>query len=423
MTLGRPRTFASVDIYVDILTASQLRHIYTALNAALAARHADVWPSTIATNMQAQVVPGLQPRLVLVPLERLGAAQGSSGASVLIGYFMDDSGTYLPSKPLVIKLDQREKLESELANSRSWPRHPFDDNSRFAHPFWLQTLRQKADSAAVLVAPFASEGALNLQQAGWHLRLNDLWQLLTAKTEPSAVRVHRYFSGLYELMYQVHRDGHVKCSTRQVTYKEEYGRYLRGLEDPAAPIPKALFGHESVTRLFGEEWPNPGVVIRKVLHLSKFSACCGPVHGDLHPKNVVIDRNLRVNVIDYGWASRSSHIIKDYVLMEANLRAITLSSHTDFGTVRALADCFTPSSSGILATGPIGFREATIRSCLWKQVLQHRLVNDWEREYVIPLFLVTYGLLKHMDNARNQVSLLLTVLSLARHVDLWLSAA
>jgi hypothetical protein len=360
---------------------------------------------------------------VLVPLERLGAAQGFSGASVLIGYFMDDSRTYLPSKPLVIKLDRFEKLENELANSRSWPRHPFEDNSRFAHPFWLQAMRPKAGSAAVLVAPFASEGALNLEQAGWRLRLNDLWQLLTANTEPSATRINRHLSDLYELMYQVHRDGHVKCGTREVTYREEYGKYLRGLDDPVAPIPRALFGNESLTRLFGEEWPNPGAVVRRVLDLPEFSACCGPVHGDLHPKNVVVDRNLRVNVIDYGWASRSGHIIKDYVLMEANLRAVTLSSHADFGLVRALADCITPSIPEILATGPVGFREATIRSCLWKQVLQNRLVSDWEREYVIPLFLVTYGLLKHMDDARNQISLLLTVLSLARHVDLRLSAA
>ncbi len=419
--LARPRTFGLDDIYVDILTRSQLRHIHTALNAALAARRADLWPSTVAAAGQGpnsgSVVAGLQSRLVLVPLERLGAAQGFSGASVLIGYFMDDSRTYLPSKPLVIKLDQREKLEHELANSRSWPRHPFDDNSRFAHPFWLQALRAEADSAAVLIAPFASEGALNLRQAGWHLRLNDLWQMLTAKAEPPTAKIGRHFRDLYELMYQVHRDGHVRCSSRRVTYKDEYGKYLRGLEDPMALIPKALFGHESVTRLLGEEWPNPGIVVRKVLDLTEFSACCGPVHGDLHPKNVVVDRSLRVNVIDYGWASRSGHIIKDYVLMEANLRAITLSSVVDYKLVRALADCLTPSAPEILATGPIGFRESTIRSCLWKQVLQHRLVSDWDREYIIPLFLVMFGLLKHMDDARNQSSLLLTVLSLARHVD------
>lgn len=422
MKSNRPRTLASsVDIYVDILTASKLRLIHTALNTALTARRAEIWPSTAAGDLEDpnafQVVPGLQPRLVLVPLERLGAVQGASGASVLIGYFMDDSKTYLPSKPLVIKLGRRNKLENELANSRSWPRHPFENNSRFAHPFWLETVRQNTDSTAVLVAPFASEGALSMQQAGWHLRLNDLWQLLTANTEPRAAKVNRHLGDLYDLMYQVHRDGHLRCSTQLVTYRQEYRKYLRGLEDPAAAIPGALFGHESVTRLFGEEWPNPGVVIRKILDLPEFSACCGPVHGDLHPKNVVIDRNLRVNVIDYGWASRSGHIIKDYVLMEANLRAITLSSHADFGLVRALADSLTPSIPEVLATGPIGVREAIIRSVLWKQILQHRLVIDWDREYLIPLLLVTYGLLKHMDDARNQISLLLTVLSLARHVD------
>jgi hypothetical protein len=363
------------------------------------------------------VVAGLQPKLVLVPLERLGAAQGASGASVLIGYFMDDSGTYLPSKPLVIKLDRKQKLAQELANARSWPRHPFEDNSRFAHPFWLQSVNDADASPAILVAPFASEGALNLRQAGWQLRLNDLWLLLSAQSDLSTSKVGRHLRDLYDLMYQVHRDGHVRCALRVMSYRQEYGPYLRGLEVAEAPIPLALFGHESVTRLFGEEWPNPGMVVRRILDLPSFNACAGPVHGDLHPKNVVIDRNQRVNVIDYGWASPSGHIIKDYVLMEANLRAITLSSHADVNLVRDFAGHLTPSAPPISAWGPIAFREAITRSFLWKQVIQHRLASDWNREYLIPLFLVTFGLLKHMDDARNQTSLLLTVLSLGRHID------
>ena len=399
--------------------------INTVLRSALEANRADLWPSTVAAQGERRqshsIVPGLEPRLVLVPLERLGAAQGFSGASVLIGYFMDDSRTYLPSKPLVIKVDQHEKLGRELANSRSWPRHPFDNDSRFAHPFWLQSLRAEPDSAAVLIAPFASEGALSLRQAGWHLKLNDLWQMLTAKSEVPATKINRHFKDLYELMYQVHRDGHVRCASRPLTYREEYSIYLRGLDEPTASIPAALFGRESVTRLFGEDWPNPTMIVRKVLDLGEFPGCCGPIHGDLHPKNVVIDKNLRVNVIDYGWARRSGHLIKDYVLMEANLRAITLSSHVDFGLLRSFAESFRPSAPSVSATGPIGFRQAAIRSCLWRQVEQHRLVSNWDREYVVPLFLVMFGLLKHMDDARNQISLLLTVLSLARHVEGWLS--
>jgi hypothetical protein len=50
-----------------------------------------------------------------------------------------------------------------------------------------------------------------------------------------------------------------------------------------------------------------------------------PVHGDLHPDNVVIDRNGVPHLIDFAWAHKSRDVLIDYVLLENSIRFMAFS--------------------------------------------------------------------------------------------------
>ena len=185
------------------------------MDRALIERRSEFWPSTVdgsgsSLSGTPNVVPSLQARPVLVPLERLGAQQGYSGASVFIAYYMDEAGTYLPSKPVVIKIGRRSKLEEEFRAAAEWPRHFSGEDGRFASPFLLCGPKSPTSNLAVLLAPFSSEGALNARQTGWQLRVNDLWVLLHERTEQPR-NLLKHITNLYDLLYGVHRDGRVVC--------------------------------------------------------------------------------------------------------------------------------------------------------------------------------------------------------------------
>jgi aminoglycoside phosphotransferase (APT) family kinase protein len=170
------------------------------------------------------------------------------------------------------------------------------------------------------------------------------------------------------------------------------------------------------TIMFGLTWPNPVQVLHRVLALPPIEGACGPVHGDLHPKNIVLDKQMQPSIIDFGWAQRQGHLVRDYALMEVNLRAMTLPSHVPFGALLSHAREFAPGIQPYGADAIIRDRSNLIRRGIWARMTQQGVVESWDWEYVVPLFMVAFGLLKHLDSARNQMALLLTVLGLAAYV-------
>jgi thiamine kinase-like enzyme len=58
---------------------------------------------------------------------------------------------------------------------------------------------------------------------------------------------------------------------------------------------------------FGTTYKNPLWVLSK---LKSFSCdiYCGAIHGDLHPKNIMLSESGVPRIIDFGWTSYDSHI-------------------------------------------------------------------------------------------------------------------
>lgn len=166
------------------------------------------------------------------------------------------------------------------------------------------------------------------------------------------------------------------------------------------------------------EWPNPSTIIRRIIEQSLLcTGYLGAVHGDLHPKNIVLDSFDSAQIIDFGWADVDCHIVLDYVLLDLNLRGVTLPSQVSEQGILQLAGFLDECAD---VTGfPAAARERAriIRDVIWKKARAYAIVADWGREYLIPLFLVGYGLLVHLDSARNQPALVATVLQLAKRLD------
>ena len=413
---GRP-------VYVDVMAPEMLEAVVSTLDEALGKEPRKIWPATVpnealefASLRDRHKQLKLEDRLMLVPLARLGVPQGFSGSSVFIGYFTDDTKRYLPSRPVVIKIGKKESLEDELRQARSWPPHAHGDDRHFAYPFHIATSSSLTEERTVLVAPFSSADKLDKHQTGYELKLRDLYSLLISPSE-TVESLLQHLNAVYTLMHGIHRNGLVKCSRVKFTYSEQYEKYIRKLHTDRQNIPLAIFGNEDKTTLFGAKWPNPIKVFEGLWKIVSFEGTSGPVHGDLHPKNIVLDNQNSPNIIDFGWAQSSGHLVKDYALMEANLRAVTLPSHLKAEDVVALSKMLAIEDALPTGSDVITSRARLIREGIWKSLERGNIVDDWNREYLVPLFLISYGLLKHLDDARNQQALVSTILSLSERID------
>lgn len=85
----------------------------------------------------------------------------------------------------------------------------------------------------------------------------------------------------------------------------------------------AIFGKDrdkTELRFLEADIFNPLTFINDQCFKARYKCSRGPVHGDLHANNVIIDRYRNVRLIDFAWAHSSKHVLVDYVLMECSLR-------------------------------------------------------------------------------------------------------
>lgn len=172
------------------------------------------------------------------------------------------------------------------------------------------------------------------------------------------------------------------------------------------------------------------IVLRRLASLPELSLRVGFIHGDLHPRNIVFADDGTPRVIDFGWARppddpedppQLQHIVKDFVLLEANLRFMTLPPFLPYDEVTALADWI-----GMGNNPPtVKHAECKLRIDLISELREvgERHIggcSDWDAEYVVPLFLVSLGLLKHSHSADCPWAARYTVLALAKHLDAYL---
>lgn len=213
-------------------------------------------------------------------------------------------------------------------------------------------------------------------------------------------------SGLYKLEMAIWNEGAeaIKEPRKRRSLLHEYTNrqdYLRH-RDSDNRI-KSFLGKDWNNRapsLFGRSIINPIIFLNQHGGFRReiyFKRKC--VHGDLHPRNVILDVNKRPHLVDFEW-THVGHAIKDHVLLECSLKFFQMPRDLNPAKVFALEDNL------------INFRRySALRSCFWGKRdtplrEAYRLISriresareftlDWQREYLSALFLVTYGLLKY----------------------------
>ena len=308
-----------------------------------------IWPARSLAEYKN--VPPERVTLVLLPLSRIGQMEGKSGSLVLIGYFSDASTAGLPrSHPVVVKTiptsNETKKLRDEFDNGLSIKPFAYDQKDVFAIPF-----RFDADSSGfhVLWSIFsASEPVWSGNSAEPSIVVRDLRDpLKTNETET----VKAVLSSTCTTLRNCHTSfGRQKREDRAIG--SEYEWYLRGFG--------TLWGedwHEvwkeptdSMVEIDGEQRANPLWVVEQ-LRTARSAMTIGAIHGDLHPGNIVLAPTGHARIIDFGWSQQNAHIAKDFVLLECNIRFLTLRPQLSLADTRRFArwiewDASTPDDLG-----------------------------------------------------------------------------
>ena len=329
----------------------------------------EVWPGLPCFRWE------FKPVLELQPLDRVGGEPGKSGLSVLAGRFSFTARTKrntIPSRQMIVKISPDPDKDPQFASEKrkelidEWDavkhhKQNFKDRKLFARPLWLHNPDQP--KPAVLWAPFESpDDQYVLPAVGkrWKFPpveemvkyLSAAWASTNFQDSPESRK-----EKLREIMTAVEclSDAHsadVGGSRKPVNFVDHYDWELRGFMDKNgskwAKKWHRLWKATSYVRDFGERWPNPIKVCEKLSKLGTRSLRMGCVHGDLHPRNIVFAED-GIRIIDFGWVRpqrppRNSkdrgpehepqHIAKDFVLLEANLRFVTLPPFLPYESVK-----------------------------------------------------------------------------------------
>lgn len=388
-----------------------------------------IWPSALL-NGGSDRLPLEDVKIIVLPLDRIGAPAGASGAGVYVVYYSHNAAEEdrkAPSQPLVVKIGPPRSLSEEKQGADQWPKLTSQQMGRFAFPLHYDDTDAEVERA-VLLAPFNSISRSTHGGSRNDVEVRDLWRLLDDKDELSGrdkidwAKVSGLIAQALDVMEPPHQGGRGKPSLTTVCYADQFERYLRKTtetgEKGRSHMPAALFGDGSVTEAFGRKWVNPALLVRRVLHQRmSFASVLGPVHGDLHPKNIVLDAANAVQIIDFGWATINRPIVVDYLLLDLNLRGITLPSQISEQCILKLASFLRPEHNLEALPHTVRGRAKIIQDVIWHKASERVVRHDWATEYMIPLLLVGYGLLVHLDSARNQPALIATVLQLAQELD------
>jgi hypothetical protein len=379
-----------------------------------------VWPAmevaSKAQNGGLQIVP----RLVLLPLSRIGAEGGFSGSRILLAYFSDEGPDKLfPSLPFVVKLALREEPESKVVEEKRLADRvrPYlaYNKSAFAIPLFLDHDQNGFD---VLWSPFALTERVAWSAATSRLSLSSQ-DLRTAlrRSERRIDAVVELVESTFKMLEPLHRRARTTSRSAR-RFGKEYSRYLRGFRSKWGQEWLNAWGTEPVTSDLGRDGLyNPIWVLEQLESTSEFKLLTGAVHGDLHPGNILYSQAQTPSIIDFGWADDDAHVAKDFALLECNLRFVYLPADLPFEDIKGLSSwiAFDQSAPTFDDETCNGFALAIskIRE-RYRQIGDEAM--DWDLEYVVPLFFVAFGLLRFLDQYWNQLAARMFVLELAEYL-------
>jgi hypothetical protein len=386
-----------------------------------------VWPGLARSDIAAAKRDGVE--LALVPLSRLGQVEGQSGSYVLFGRLRSKHAAR-PSNMLVIKTRKRNGsgvgLDAEWTAALAAKPHTYDRKDSFAIPLHFDPEDSRCEVLWSLCLPTVRESEGDEIAFDDFRRVDDLRSLIALqpkKTPAEAAKdldhAAEVLKNTYRMLRSLHRtsasaNSH-KLARDTRSFGVEYEWYLRGYDSEGGgrwgPEWADVWAPRNEPRV--GDGTNPLWLVERVRALSA-SMQVGLVHGDLHAGNIILRQDDVPAIIDFGWSSERAHVARDFALMECNLRFVTLRPQVgeaeleSFSSALAWKPVREPALSGDLAArwGLVKIVRDAARAVFADD-------TDWSREYLVPLFLVAFGLLRFARQIGNQRAAVLTVERLA----------
>jgi hypothetical protein len=203
----------------------------------------------------------------------------------------------------------------------------------------------------------------------------------------------------------------------------DYSPYLRLHKSWQSELTKAL-GNSKFFTVFGLRTRNPLFLLKKVKdNLNDFNTVgwVSAVHGDFHPRNIIIGDITRAAIIDFGWAQPSFHTIVDFVLMEISIKFFYLPWSISRRELKIIENDlvmdFIPDQKikDQRLAGAIKVIKA-VRTHAYQYI--DRSDDNWFiNQYLFPLYLLTMGTFAFGAKVTNLSYLLLSAGLLAGQVE------
>lgn len=359
----------------------------------------------------------VEPRVLhLIGLDRLGGEAGHGGSRVFVGYFSggDAKGAKRSSVPLLLKVVERNRNRARTLHNeqqRYEAVRGFLNENLVAR--CLNAYRSTDGALAVLWGEFFSDrtstGMPELPQEFRHQIERRHWG-----------KARETVKAAYEILGDAHTE---EARIEDIRFLDEYREYLR--EDEGCEWLAASLPNTARIDVMGVSVRNPCQVLRRLR--ANPAAATGKglraaVHGDLHPRNIMVGSVTRACLIDWGWANADFHVIVDFVLMELSVKFFYLPWHLRRDEVvhwerRRLASWDEPI---LAAEGCVRGADPLIR--IVRKLAKPHIVEPTKKrslalQYMLPLFLVTMGTFTFAQRVANLDHLILSAGLLAERVE------
>lgn len=237
--------------------------------------------------------------VVVKPLERFGY----SGARVFV--FYTSGGT---SRPWIGKIHNRKGIREEI-EGLDRARDHFEDARHERHTAF------RGNKGILCISLISSGGSSDMSVT----ELKDL--LFEDPAKPRRLPATKSVQKILTKLYRSNCDASFKAARfERQRLKDQYEWYLRG--NRARPLFENFFGKsrdKKLIEIYGRPYPNPLKTVDSLLQMER-QLQLSTVHGDLHPSNVVLDRNRIPRLIDFSWCRKNAHVLQDFLLMECSIR-------------------------------------------------------------------------------------------------------
>ena len=354
-----------------------------------------------------KVVRALNPKVedftsfAVIHVRALGR-HGFSGASLFLLWTDAES-----SQRFVVKVGPKTDIQAESRALTGVANH-FDD----AKVATINTKYVRDGELAAIIYPFislsSSLGAYTteLEHFCFLDDREDQVRILSELVGRTAVEQLDGCTLLFTRVFEKCVPAHSKSVVESAKYGDHYKRSLKSRERIDSRL-RQMYGiginsKPSELIMLDVKVANPLVVLDELIEKSD-QFLLGPIHGDLHATNVVLDNEGRPHLIDFAWAEKRGVIFKDYTLMECSLRYMIFPTHRD-PQIHLKIDhaCLEENGLEVLQSDTkfidnisVDYRRLialliVVRSCA--KAASSRMADKWFESYLKNLFVMHYRL-------------------------------